>query len=45
MSERPFKIAHGWEEHIMLADTIIFATGATAIKLDLPLVDKYIENG
>ena len=36
MSSRPFKLKHGYEDHILTADTVIFATGANAIRLDIP---------
>ncbi|CAL6112694.1 Thioredoxin_reductase [Hexamita inflata] len=45
LSSRPFKISHGYEGHTVLADTLIFGTGAKAMRLDVPGEKQFWQKG
>lgn len=45
VKERPFKIKHGYEDHVITCDSLIFATGSQALRLDCKGEKEYWMKG
>eukprot|EP00768_Dysnectes_brevis_P009240 gnl/Dysnectes_brevis/911_a1012_2348.p1 GENE.gnl/Dysnectes_brevis/911_a1012_2348~~gnl/Dysnectes_brevis/911_a1012_2348.p1 ORF type:complete len:314 (-),score=136.07 gnl/Dysnectes_brevis/911_a1012_2348:1112-2053(-) len=45
LTARPFRIEHGWDNEIIVADTLIIATGSHARRLDVPGEQEFWQKG
>ena len=45
LRRRPFVIGHGYDGHLLQADSILFATGSQAVRLDVPGEKKFWQKG